>query len=890
MKYSRISLLVLHIFLGLAPCFSQNGTHVPGQLLVALHTDLSPGGLTRRMQEEISVAASVEKKVSTLLNTWLLALDPAAESGALAWLYRQPEVRMAQYNHVLEYRGSLLPDDPLFPQQWQYINTGANGGVPNADLDAELAWNIATGGLTPAGDTIVVAVIDGGVDKNHSELTANLWKNRGETPNDNIDNDNNGFPDDFQGWNVFADNDNIGGAGTGHGTPVSAIIGAKGNNTNGVAGINWNVKIMFVAGGSNESNILASYDYVLQARKRYNASNGATGAFVVAVNCSWGTDYGQASDAPLWCAAFDSLGAAGILSVAATANIPVNVDEVGDLPTTCPNDYLISVTNLTRADQKAALAAWGATQIDLGAYGQEVFTASANNGYGAHSGTSFAAPQVAGALGLLYSAPCPNLITIAKTNPGAAALLAKNLVLNSAVPNAAMQDITLTGGRLNLFSMLAEYEDQCSPCPPPFAVFVNEIKSHSARVHWSEIPVFQEVGLRWRAAGTTAWQLLSDVSDSYILDNLNACTSYEISLSASCGLAGSSDWSAPVIFKTDGCCEPPASVWMNWTNNTAAEVAWSGVTAATGYRLRVRPDGGNWQIIDWNETSFTLTGLTPCTSYEAQVQTLCDTGATTFSNLISFKTFGCGSCIDASYCTAKATHADDEWIAYISIGDWNAGSGPDGDGYENFTGGQSPLLTLSPQSTENVTITPGFSGLPYKEYFRIYVDFNMDGDFTDAGELAFNPALATDGPASGTLVTPVFSASGLSRMRIMMKYKGSNNLPPLPCETFEFGQVEDYCVELAGLISTGEANQKERTLRIYPQPAAAWVDVKLPEHTTGSAAVRVWDVTGRDLFSGTMILPANGTIRLNTADWPTGVYVVHVQQPEVLFRGVILKN
>ena len=71
---------------------------------------------------------------------------------------------MAQYNHVLENRGSVLPDDPLISQQWQYVNTGANGGVPNADLDADLAWDIATGGVTPAGDTIVMAVIDGGID------------------------------------------------------------------------------------------------------------------------------------------------------------------------------------------------------------------------------------------------------------------------------------------------------------------------------------------------------------------------------------------------------------------------------------------------------------------------------------------------------------------------------------------------------------------------------------------------------------------------------------------------------------------------------------------------------------------------------------------------------
>lgn len=102
---------------------------------------------------------------------------------------------------------------------------------------------------------------------------------------------------------------------------------------------------MFVAGGNTVAHILSSYDYVLNARERYNASGGTEGAFVVAVNCSWGINYGQPANAPLWCAAFDSLGQAGILSVASTANIPLNVDVYGDLPTACASDFLVAVTS-----------------------------------------------------------------------------------------------------------------------------------------------------------------------------------------------------------------------------------------------------------------------------------------------------------------------------------------------------------------------------------------------------------------------------------------------------------------------------------------------------------------------------------------------------------------
>lgn len=892
MKFHRFSLLLALQFLLSSLSFGQQQPHVPGQVLASFQPDKTPHTLTRRLQEEVFVSKIDFKKVSNLLNVWLLEANEGEEQKMLEWLNRQPEVRAAQLNHLVENRdetpNDLLPNDPLFPQQWQYINTGANGGVPNADFDAEMAWDIATGGLTPAGDTIVVAVIDGGIDVNHSDLSSNLWKNWAEIPNDNLDNDGNGYVDDFRGWNVFSQNDNIAGVSTGHGTPVSGIIGAKGNNENGVTGVNWNVKIMFIVGSGTEADILAASDYVLQARRRYNSSNGQSGAFIVAINSSFGINYGQPANAPLWCAAFDSLGKEGILSVAATANIPVNVDEVGDLPTTCPSDYLIAVTNLNNADLKASNAAWGATNIDLGAYGQGVFTIGANNSYGLYSGTSFAAPHVSGAVGLLYSSPCPNLISMAKTNPAEAALWAKNLLLNSTVSNTSLQNITLTGGRLNLFSLLQNYEDQCDPCPPPFALHATDISTNSALLKWSEIADFQSVALHWREVGTANWNEVNGVKNAYFLENLNPCTEYEFALSAECSQGMSSGWSALVKFKTDGCCEPPAWIWYDWVNSTSASLTWQKITAANGYRLRVRPTGGNWEIHDANSNSFIVGSLLPCTDYEAQVQTLCDTGATTFSNLCFFKTAGCGSCLDAAYCSAKAKYADQEWIASVTIGNWVHSSSNTNQGYENFTGNLSFLLQLFPQTPVDVTITPDFTGLPYQEWFRIFIDFNMDGDFDDAGELAFDPLWASDAAVTGQILPPDFSAFGLTRMRVMMKYKGVN-LPPQPCETYDFGQVEDYCVELAQVVnSTDMPSQSGGTLHVFPQPASDEVWLELPAEAEGLWSVTAWDVAGRQIFSNEKLVQ-EGKIRLSAKSWATGSYIVQTRQNGKVFWGKIIR-
>ena len=162
-----------------------------------------------------------------------------------------------------------------------------------------------------------------------------------------------------------------------------------------------------MAGGLSESNVIAAYEYPKTLRDQFNATGGTEGAFVVATNASWGIDQANPANYPAWCAYYDELGISGILNCGATANQAWNIDNVGDMPTGCSSDYMVSVT-ATNDNDVRTFSGYGVESIDLGAPGEQANAQWIDN-YGNTSGTSFASPCVAGAIALVYSVPCPDL-------------------------------------------------------------------------------------------------------------------------------------------------------------------------------------------------------------------------------------------------------------------------------------------------------------------------------------------------------------------------------------------------------------------------------------------------------------------------------------------------
>jgi hypothetical protein len=364
------------------------------------------------------------------------------------------------WGYNVKTKKRATPDDQYFDMQW---------GLEL--IEASAAWDVTTGGSDINGKEIVVAVLDDGFDLVHPEIADRILFNTDEIPDDGLDNDDNGYIDDYVGWNgqkqddshPYVDN---------HGIAVSGIIGAKTDNGLGVSGLNWNIKILPISGIGSVGDVIASYQYVLDMRRLYNQTNGTKGSFIVATNYSAGIDnaFPTTPNLMAWCNLYDLMGEQGILSVGATTNANRDVDAEGDIPTTCQSPYLISVTNIDDADTKVSNAGYGALNIDLGAPGRGTLALDIDSGYDQNfGGTSAATPHVTGTIGLLYSAPCKSLADMAFTNPSMAAIEIRDAIFAGVEPNSTLDGITTTGGRLNIYNSMEKLQEVCSELLLPSA-------------------------------------------------------------------------------------------------------------------------------------------------------------------------------------------------------------------------------------------------------------------------------------------------------------------------------------------------------------------------------------------------------------------------------------
>lgn len=866
----------------------QTANHEPRQLLVQLYHNASIAPVVKSLERQYpDLQWEAPQRLVPNLNLWWLRYQGNVSAPTLLErVWQSPLVEMAQLNHRVSLRSpqTTTPNDLLYTNQWQHKNTGSNGGTAGVDMDSEDAWDITTGGLTANGDTIVVAVIDNGINPSHPDWGNNLWHNHAEIPNNNLDDDNNGYIDDYDGWNSNTATDNISG-GT-HGTSVAGIIGAQGNNNVGVVGINWNVKMMIIRNDFNttEANVLIAYGYAYNQRRRYNQSNGTEGAYVVVTNASWGINFGNANNSPLWCAFYDTLGQQGILNIAATANQETDVEVNGDMPTTCSSDFLIGVTNVNRLGLKQFNSAFGAQSIDLGAFGADVYTTT-NSSYGNFGGTSGASPQVAGAVALLYSGACSNFNTFAAIRPDAAALAMRRYILSGVVSASDLNGRTVTGGYLNLNNSLLLCLNDCpvNTCFQPYNIQGDSIRANTAHFSWSVGSTTQSIKYRFRVTGGTwsAFTPLPNGQNSVSLAGLTPCTEYELELISMCPNSVQSN-ATLYTFKTDGCCKPPNDLHMVQTNADSALLQWSPILAANQYEVEYRTQGTtNWTSVISNTTSIWIDNLLPCQHYEMRISTICPNGSTSPSATTSFITLGCSSCTQINYCPNGGINATDDWIENVRINAYLNNSG-NNNGYLLVP---STGLELGRGDSHSLTIEQGNN---YGERFRVWLDLNQDGDFSDPFEELVSDQLTVGQRLwSSNFRVPNTALLGPTRMRIALRWR----TPPTACDSVDFGEVEDYCVRIIRGINVEKTPAPASSLSVAPNPFQQGFRLSIALQKRLPLTVELINTTGQTVHQQQWTPAGTGEQQLDLQpNVPIGVYWLRLYNAEQQWTTTLIKQ
>ncbi len=434
--------------------------HVPGEVLLKF----APTAAKSDRQGVLSGLGAQVLRSLAPLDILQLRLEELSVEEAIARYRDDPHVAYIEPNAIIPL--CHVPDDPLFPQQWGLRNTGQTGGTPGADIKAVYAWDFGTGS-----EEVIVAVIDSGIDLDHPDLVSNLYTNPGEIPANGLDDDGNGYIDDVHGWNTLAHSGNVADQ-DGHGTAVAGILGAAGDNGSGVAGVAWRSRIMpvkwaqYISG--NNADLVAAVIYVAVMN-------------VDIVNCSFGWT-GQ-SDALR--DAFGLLRDRDILAICSAGNLGQDVDSTIPFYPACYDfQNIVTVAATNENDELASFSNRGAISIDVAAPGVHIFSTDLDGGYGLYldvlggshgTGTSFAAPFVAGALALLLA-----------NEPQLTAEEARARLLSVADPLPGLQGLLVTGARLDLFELIAS-EDLV----PPAAVI--DLAVVDTATSW--------VRLRWTAPG-----------------------------------------------------------------------------------------------------------------------------------------------------------------------------------------------------------------------------------------------------------------------------------------------------------------------------------------------------------------------------------------------------
>jgi hypothetical protein len=314
----------------------------------------------------------------------------------------------------------------------------------------------------------------------------------------------------------------------------------------------------------------------------------------------------------------------------------------------------------------------------------------------------------------------------------------------------------------------------------------------------------------------------------------------------------------------------PVNVSTSSITATEATVTWDAIPSAT-YDLRYRISGSTtWtDILDITTSSYTITNLLATTTYEVEVRSKCDTATSSYSSTINFTT------TEVNYCDSNGQSTSDEYIGNVTLNTINndSGIGITDTGYSDYT---YITTDLDKTLTHNISVSKIWTGTMWNEAVTVWIDFNKDGDFEDAGETVFNSTASQTTPVTGNFSIPGNAIIGSTRMRVSMKYNAS----PASCESFSYGEVEDYTVN----ITEPSLSNNQFTIndvKIYPNPFNNSFNISLSSNFIGHKIdVSVYDMRGRLIIQENSVFDQKAISVDNLKSISNGTYFIKIKDLE----------
>lgn len=381
----------------------QTGSFVPGEVVVKFRPTVN----AQQRQSALTATGLRPLAASPYSGVLRVQVPPGQEAATIASLQARGDVEFAEVNAIVTAFDS--PNDPDFSKQWGLHNSGQSGGITDADIDGPAAWDLETGS-----SEVIVAILDSGIDLDHPDLQPHLWINSDEIPGNDVDDDNNGFIDDVNGWNfcIFSTcslQDNFPDDPIGHGSHVAGVAAAVGDNGQGVTGVSRKatlmpVKVLHSTLSGTATSIANGIDYaVANGAQVINLSLGAS-TTATTYPCPSFTVIQQAMQNAL---------ANGVLVVAASGNdndlvnvsCPAAFDEALAVGATDHNDdrWEWSASSGSNGGSRLDVVAPGGSDTEANKNVNGIYSTSINGSYRYDSGTSMSAPHVTGLAALLLA-------------------------------------------------------------------------------------------------------------------------------------------------------------------------------------------------------------------------------------------------------------------------------------------------------------------------------------------------------------------------------------------------------------------------------------------------------------------------------------------------------